>query len=348
MSYFEITKSEKEVLDRLELPAQAWCLGPLKAQDLDYTLEDIENEAVFQTCKDLSITRTNALFYGPIGSGKTFSAKTVLRHRGIHRGEKVFFHTTNSMMDQINALTFQHNMTPTMAVGTVVENMAGGTLLLDDVGREKGTEWSNALFPLILEAVTDFKVSVILTTNGTPDGDTVEPRLMSRMMGLCPCKMQFDKTDKRVEAPNTWEDRVDCGLPDVMSVKDMVEWGHILAGVPSILVGKFDHEARAAICIPQEIEEYHAMQDLCLVAAKTPILGMQTNGSEDYYDLDDFFENGPKLINNCDIVDNSRIRDNVVEQLMDRSVILEGISRSSAKYGWANKWLYSCVTVVRR
>lgn len=123
------------------------------------------------------------ILYGSVGTGKTHLATAIGRYIVYELGYSALFMPFTELLN-----TLKNNMNNKDFVRQFMDELNSADLLImDDLGKEKYTEWSQEqLFSLLDNRYRDCK-PIIVTTNYTPQdlSRRVDEAVMSRLIGTC-------------------------------------------------------------------------------------------------------------------------------------------------------------------
>lgn len=121
------------------------------------------------------------LMYGKVGTGKTHLAAAIANYL-VDTGTSVLFDTYTNHLNKLKAeFTTQGN-------GTYLEKLKSVPLLvLDDVGKEKQTEWSRAVMFDVINCRYERMLPIVITTNYDSKGleEYFDEAVFSRLCEMC-------------------------------------------------------------------------------------------------------------------------------------------------------------------
>jgi DNA replication protein DnaC len=152
------------------------------------------------------------LLIGMPGVGKTHLAVAMLKKCIFDRGAQGLFYTTSDLMALLRSTySGEEQATESQVLRTFT---AADALVLDDLGRERATEWRDEMLHLIVNTRYSERRLTIFTTNfdvghdaGDPDSlqSRVGFRVYSRLREMCEF-VQLDAADYRERPPNATSD----------------------------------------------------------------------------------------------------------------------------------------------
>jgi DNA replication protein DnaC len=152
------------------------------------------------------------LLIGMPGVGKTHLAVAILKKCISDRAAHGLFYTTSDLMALLRSTyTGEEKATESQVLRTMT---AADVLVLDDVGRERATEWRDEMLHLIVNTRYSERRLTIFTTNFDIGGDTTDPdtlqcrvgfRVYSRLHEMCEF-IHLDAADYRERPPNATVD----------------------------------------------------------------------------------------------------------------------------------------------
>lgn len=146
--------------------------------------------------------RRSILLWGPVGVGKTFAMYglgLLLIRRGFHIGI-----SSDRSYRRESVVRLLAGLRPGGGLETLDEAISVPVLLLDDLGSEKGTDWTKErLYELVNERYESNAVTII-STNKTPMEmpEAVGPRVASRLYEMC-LPVQLSGQDRRLQRKAT-------------------------------------------------------------------------------------------------------------------------------------------------
>ena len=152
------------------------------------------------------------LLIGLPGVGKTHLAVAILKKCISDRAAHGLFYTTSDLMALLRSTyTGEEKATESQVLRTMT---AADVLVLDDVGRERATEWRDEMLHLIVNTRYSERRLTIFTTNFDIGSDTTDPdtlqcrvgfRVYSRLHEMCEF-IHLDAADYRERPPNATVD----------------------------------------------------------------------------------------------------------------------------------------------
>jgi len=145
---------------------------------------------------------------GPVGIGKTHIAASVLRRVITRTKARGLFYAVGDLLKLIRST--YNPVVRTAEMDIIRPVMEADLLVLDDLGREKPTEWVEETLNLIVDTRYNCKRPTIFTTNYEDMSDDTELdalkvrvgfRMHSRMHEMCEF-LEFDGADYRHLPPN--------------------------------------------------------------------------------------------------------------------------------------------------
>ena len=133
---------------------------------------------------DMQAQSYGLLFYGPVGTGKSFYAACIANAL-IDRGERVLMTNTLKILDKLNALSFDAEKAE--FIGGLSKNKL---LILDDVGAENLTAHASAQLFNVVDTLSRAQTPLIITSNCSMDqlispGDMGRERIYDRLLERC-------------------------------------------------------------------------------------------------------------------------------------------------------------------
>ena len=146
------------------------------------------------------------LFSGPTGCGKTHLAAAVANEL-LSRGHTVIFQSVPELLMRIRST--YNRQADTTEETLVSELVRCDLLVLDDLGSEKPTEWTEATLYTIIDQRYRMERPVIVTSNLTPAalGQAVGTRIMDRLVEMCVIHMMQASSYRREIAERRGEER---------------------------------------------------------------------------------------------------------------------------------------------
>ncbi len=152
-------------------------------------------EKCFEFARDFEKTGNWLLLSGKPGSGKTFFAGCIA-DKAMHRGFTVLFTTSYNLIEK-----FTPNYTQGEDDKTFIEAVyAGDLLVIDDLGTERKTDFSERILFNVLNERYNHKKAVVFTTNYTMNEiySNYGQRLVSRIVG-CTIGVNMPEDDIRIK-----------------------------------------------------------------------------------------------------------------------------------------------------
>jgi DNA replication protein DnaC len=145
----------------------------------------------------------NLLIVGPVGSGKTGLAWSVMRHLFIDDYSTVDFVNVRQLLADIRRSFGDHDAPDPLAGLATVQ-----ILVLDDLGAERPTDWALETVATLIEDryQRDLDAQTIVTSNYTPsqladrlgrDDPVIGQRIVSRLVESC-TQIRLEGADRRV------------------------------------------------------------------------------------------------------------------------------------------------------
>lgn len=183
-------EEEKRRQDLFDHPEKAMEESGVSPRFLECSFEAFRGgDRYLSVCRECAENPQNLVLYGTTGSGKTHLAVSIIREI-VRRGGKARFVSVPRLLLEIRS-TFNRGGTyfgDTEA--EIIERCAEEPLLvLDDLGSEKGSEWSISTLFLIIDQRYQSLKPTIVTTNLSPDlmekelGARIASRLASMRVG---------------------------------------------------------------------------------------------------------------------------------------------------------------------
>jgi DNA replication protein DnaC len=152
------------------------------------------------------------LLIGMPGVGKTHLAVAILKKCISDRAAYGLFYTTSDLMALLRSTyTSEEKATESKVLRTMT---TADVLVLDDLGRERATEWRDEMLHLIVNTRYSERRLTIFTTNFDIGSDTADPdtlqcrvgfRVYSRLHEMCEF-IHLDAADYRERPPNATAD----------------------------------------------------------------------------------------------------------------------------------------------
>lgn len=174
-----------------EIAVKRWERSNVGKRFASCTFESYDRGAFdkqWNACKRFAETFENntgkgLMLYGSVGTGKTHLAAAVGWHIVYELGYSVLFVPFTELLNEL-----KNNMNNKEYVKDFMKKLYNSDLLImDDLGKEKYTEWSQEqLFSLLDKRYRDCK-PIIVTTNYMPQelSRRVDEAVMSRIIGTC-------------------------------------------------------------------------------------------------------------------------------------------------------------------
>lgn len=146
--------------------------------------------------------KRSILLWGPVGVGKTFGMYG-LGYELIRRGFHISISSARSYRRE-SVVRLLAGLRPGGGLETLDEAISVPVLLLDDLGSEKGTDWTKErLYELVNERY-EVNAVTIISTNKTPTEmpEVVGPRVASRLYEMC-LPVQLKGQDRRLQRKAT-------------------------------------------------------------------------------------------------------------------------------------------------
>jgi len=169
-----------------------------------------------------SVANESAYLYGPVGTGKTYAMAAMMLREAMNilpvkekyeffldRTERVRYHPESERRYPVFVSTprFLLAIRSTFrrqdgdSEDDVIRRYAGaeGTLYLDDIGAEQGTDWSRqALYLLLDERYTEERKTVISGNLSLDElAKRIDDRIASRIAGMCKV-VELQGADRRI------------------------------------------------------------------------------------------------------------------------------------------------------
>lgn len=198
---FEQERLEKAKENYKRDMAQLWEQSEVGTRYQDCTFENYDrhdNEKAFEDARRYAEhfaeneNGKGIVFTGSVGTGKTHLATAIARYCVEHYGASVYFRTFAQLLNEIRE---SYN------TGEVIDWKYNDVdlLILDDLGKEKKTEWvDEKLYEILDNRYRDCK-PVIITTNlsATDLSRYVDQAVMSRLIGSCEFILMNGKDHRR-------------------------------------------------------------------------------------------------------------------------------------------------------
>ena len=188
---------------------------PRRYQHCDFTNYTAYNEQLGKAlqhatrlAESFPVTDKGLFFQGPPGVGKTHLAVAVLRQVIMTRGARGLFYDTRDLLRMIRSTYDPVNRTAEMDVLRPV--IECDSLVLDDLGAEKTSEWVEETLNLIVNSRYSERRTTIFTSNYDDNPDNTDPdsllfrigfRMRSRLHEMCEF-LYLDGGDYRELPPN--------------------------------------------------------------------------------------------------------------------------------------------------
>lgn len=199
----EEDRRRRKFLDRMEELRRDGISDPLY---LGYTFEqdDGKNPQFTKVCRryverweEMRRENTGILFYGNVGTGKTFLAACIANAL---MGRLISAGITNlpRILNLMQSSRFEDRQ-------RVIDNLQKYSLLvIDDLGVERDTSYSIETVFHIMDARARAGKPLIVTTNLSMNDlehprDLSYQRIFDRVLGLCPIRLNFTGTSRRTE-----------------------------------------------------------------------------------------------------------------------------------------------------
>lgn len=133
-------------------------------------------------------------FFGDRGTGKTYITCAIARYL-VSKGFPVLFYNTVDLMDRIRR-GFENKDDNEVDLREIMNFK--GLLILDDIGAEKTTEWTNERLYLLLNSRYENMLPVFFTSNLTLEElrTQISDRVVSRISGMT-LRIKVEGDDRR-------------------------------------------------------------------------------------------------------------------------------------------------------
>ena len=155
------------------------------------------------------------LIQGGTGTGKTHLAQGLVQWLCLRHGVRVRWASWAQTLDDLRG-AFGAGQRDDTARDHLARLVQAPVLAVDDLGSERGTEWSASVFQGVVGARLEMGGAMVLTTNLRVDADDRDPlsmrrrigdRAMSRLLGACDV-IRLDAEDYRPAPPGATASRV--------------------------------------------------------------------------------------------------------------------------------------------
>jgi DNA replication protein DnaC len=146
----------------------------------------------FSACQNYSTTfsrdsKSLIIYSDVLGSGKTHLAICIANHLLHQRHFEVRYIKAADILMEVKST---YNRTSKEDEEDVLSRLLNTrVLIIDDLGVNKATEWSDEMFWAIFDRRLENKLPVIVTTNYAPEDDALGIRIgngaLSRLLGMC-------------------------------------------------------------------------------------------------------------------------------------------------------------------
>lgn len=283
--------------------------------------------------------------HGSVGSGKTYALSALLRQHVINGLTNFLAASELRIFDGIKKLAYEGpKLGISGAIDEMVRPLKGGLIFIDDVGRSKDSEWLDMVFPELLDAVADNKVSVFYTTN-TAFEKHPDSRIYSRFKGLCPTQRVLstaeDYREKKVSTR--------IALLDYSAEITRLLEAPAIANSSFVFIGDIKRDAfsRFLSKYPPPVKLIELNELLKANDEDSPGTvvysadGMDASEPLDTWEILTGFSPLIILNDNCDYSFRSRLLKKYQTEIPGQHFILTNVTESDARYGWARAVLSS-------